>query len=95
MIQSCFKTFMGQIEFKFVLFLFYATPLFVPNIFPYQHFILIGKLHSQIIFCMVATLMEHLRIRKIHKNFLGDIPNLFPYQDFIPSLRNCIHNGTA
>ena len=31
-IQSCFKTFMGRIEFKFVLFLFYPTPLHVRDI---------------------------------------------------------------
>ena len=29
LIQSCFKTFMERIEFKFVLFLFYPTPLYV------------------------------------------------------------------
>ena len=28
-IQSCFKTFVGRIKFKFVLFLFYPTPLYV------------------------------------------------------------------
>ena len=33
---------------------------------------------------MVATLMVHLRIMKIHKNPPGDIANIFPYQHFIP-----------
>ena len=33
-IQSCFKTFMGRIEFKFVLFLFYPTPLYTA---PYKN----------------------------------------------------------
>ena len=28
-IQTCFKTFMGRIEFKFVLFLFYPTPQYM------------------------------------------------------------------
>ena len=28
-IQSSFKTFMGRLEFKFVLFLFYSTPLYI------------------------------------------------------------------
>ena len=28
-IQSCFKTFMERIEFKFVLFLFYPTPMYL------------------------------------------------------------------
>ena len=28
-IQHCFKTFIGRIEFKFVLFLFYTTPLYI------------------------------------------------------------------
>ena len=53
---------------------------------------LIEKLHSQIIFCMVATLMIHPRIMKIRKNLAGIyLPNIFPYQHFILSLRNCIH----
>ena len=30
-----------------------------------------------IIFCMLATLMVHPRIKKTHKNHLGDIPNIF------------------
>ena len=28
-IQCCFKTFMGRIEFKFVLLLYYPTPLYI------------------------------------------------------------------
>ena len=54
----------------------------IRNIFPYQHFILSEKLHSQIIFGMVATIIVHFRIIKIHKN---------SYQNIILSLRNCIH----
>ena len=45
----------------------------IPNIFQYQNIILIEKLHSQKIFCMV-----HPRIMKIHKNLPGDTPNDFP-----------------
>ena len=52
----------------------------IPNIFPYQNVILIEKLHSQITFCMVTTLMVHPRIMNIHKNLPGDIPNIFPYK---------------
>ena len=62
----------------------------ISNIFPYQHFILS---FSQIIFCMVATLMVHPGTMKIHKNLPGSIPNIFPYQNMILSLRNCIHNN--
>ena len=51
------------------------------------------KILIQLIFCMMATLMVHPRIMKIHKNIPGDIANIFPYQHFIPSLRNCIHKS--
>ena len=44
---------------------------------------LIEKLHSQIIFGIVATLMVHPIIMKIHKNIPGDIPNIFPCQNCI------------
>ena len=37
-----------------------------------------AKIHPQLIFCMVATLMVHCRIMKIHKNHSGNIPNIFP-----------------
>ena len=52
---------------------------------------LIEKLNSQISFCMVATLIVHRRIMKIHRNLLEDKPNNFPYQNIIVTLRNCIH----
>ena len=42
-----------------------------------------AKMHQQIILCMVATLMVHPMIMKIHKNLPGDIPNIFPYQKVI------------
>ena len=38
-----------------------------------------AKIHAQLIFCTVATLMVHPRIMKIHKNLPGDIPNIFPF----------------
>ena len=34
-----------------------------------------AKMHPQLIFCMVATLMEHPRIMKIHKNIPERTPN--------------------
>ena len=52
---------------------------------------LIEKLHSQIIFRMVATLMVHPRIMKIHKNLAGDKPNIFPYQNINHLVGNYIH----
>ena len=66
----------------------------IPNIFQYQHFILIEKLHSQTIFSIKATLIVYLRVMKIYKNLPGNIPNIFPNQNIILSLRNCIHNSS-
>ena len=40
---------------------------------------------------MVATLMVHPRIMKVHKNLPGDIPNIFAYQNIILALRICLH----
>ena len=34
------------------------------------------KIHPQLIFCMVVTLMVHPRIMKIHKKLPGDNPNI-------------------
>ena len=50
-------------------------------------------MHSQIIFCMKATLIVHPRIMKIYKNFPGNITNNFPYQNIILSLRNAFTNN--
>ena len=50
-----------------------------------------AKMHPQLIVCIVATLMVHPRIMKIHKSLPGDIPNIFLYQNIILSWRNCIH----
>ena len=50
-------------------------------------------MHSQIIFYMVATLMVHPRVIKIHKNLLGAIPNIFPIQNIILPLKNYIHKN--
>ena len=36
-----------------------------------------AKMHPQLISCMVATLILHLQIMKIHKNRPGDRPNDF------------------
>ena len=47
-----------------------------------------ATMHHQLMFCMVATLMVHPRIMKIHKNIPGDIPNIFLYQNIILALRN-------
>ena len=37
-----------------------------------------AKMHPQLIFCMVATLMVHPRIMNIHKNLPANTPNDFP-----------------
>ena len=49
-----------------------------------------AKMHPQLIFFMVPTLIVHPRIMKIHKNLSGDKPNNFPYQDIIVALSNYI-----
>ena len=42
-----------------------------------------AKMHPQLIFRMVATLMAQPRIMKILKNLPVGIPNIVPYQHFI------------
>ena len=56
-IQTCFKTFMGRIEFKFVLFLFYHTPLYAC---PYL----------SRIFLIINTILIIILIPKVNITFL-------------------------